>query len=476
MKGSEFRARRQSIWDAERAESEAARMAGEACREPVRAWLKQAIAAASQPNYSGPSIAELEAEAARRTKPCDQQEQSAQQAARAKASSRRAVLDTEAFDSGGMSGDYFIYDSELKAMADELHKRRVEAAAGAAWGAFIREPVEVKSLAELNTLFAADHHAVSVWLALKMVTGAIQLGGETRTLTELASTTGQYLFRIEEILWLTGTVTGAEPTDVDAVASSELLLPNAVVRTDWRTGTAPATTNTSEECKSPGAWAGWANSFTLAPLMGWLAHDQIGKAYIQQLGLTPQVNVYLDNPFAGPIDKAFIEFLKRKNPRMWLGSRVLLELQAFARPDLLTHRPGLREFEEIKSDSAIGQAQGRLKVRALKWWYNICGLPYTPGTTYVPQKLHLFDDKVLDLDWIVRLEVIRREPGLITYRYCITTDWKEFSRRLMTEYIKYILFLLALLAILYSRGKLKLPPGFKPPAGFPLPDWVPLPT
>jgi hypothetical protein len=135
MKGSEFRARRKAIQDAELAGSEAARTAGEACRAPVRAWLKQAKAAASQPNYNGPSVAELEAEADRRRKPCDQQEDIALRAVETKARSERTSLDQEAFDTRGMSGSYFIYDSELKAIADELHKREVENAAGMSWGA-----------------------------------------------------------------------------------------------------------------------------------------------------------------------------------------------------------------------------------------------------------------------------------------------------------------------------------------------------
>jgi hypothetical protein len=326
----------------------------------------------------------------------------------------------------------------------------------------------VKSLAELDTVLADDHHAVSVWLILKMVAGAIELGGETRTLTQLAATTGQYLFRIEEILWLTGTVAGAEPTDADAIESSELLLQSAMVRTDWRTAAAPASTDVHEKCKPPGAWAAWAGSVALAPLLGYLAHEQISKAYISQLGLTPEVNVYLDDPFAGGVDPGYVKFLKRMNPRLPLTGRVLLALHAFARPDLVAHRPGLKEFEEIKSNSLLGRARGDLKVRAIKWWYNLCGLTYTPGTAYVPQKFDVWEGKALDLDYVVKLRVIRDQPGLITYEYCITTDWEKAT----AYYTALIIFLLILIAIILSRGRLRLPPGIKLPPGFEIPPWM----
>jgi hypothetical protein len=210
--------------------------------------------------------------------------------------------------------------------------------------------------------------------------------------------------------------------------------------------------------------------FPGAMLLGRIAHKEIQDDYISQLNLVPGGDVYMDDPYdliPKAVDEQYSAFLLRKNPglnRIWA---VALSVVAMPRPDMLVDRLPLLEFEEIKSDSAVGQSAGLQKRSDIRTLYYLANLPYVPGTTYVPP--HRIDIRKgtirpLKLDFEVTLKVMRFRPGILTYEYCITTDWNKVRN------IALVVIGAIVAAIIAGIVGGRLPGGFQG-----LPNPVPLP-
>ena len=475
MKGSEFRAARAAIAAQAAADYAANQAAGDSCRAPVEQWYAAAVEATKQPGYNGPTLQELEAERQARERPCNDTQQAADASVTARRDADMAALRKEAYDSGGMSNDLIIADSGLTELAQDVFQQRTQQTAGSSAAGLVRPPTYVDDFTELETRLRQDHHTEVLWLIVQTVDGLVRLGTESRSMTGLA-TLGGTLLRVEELLWVKGTATGATPGDVDAFGTSALLLPGAVVRTDW---TATAFEQT-EKCKPPGAWAAISGAFPLAPLMGWFAHTAISKDFTTQLGLTPPVDVYLDNPLAGPIDPMYAGWLVRKNPALSSWAIVLLAYTPFSRPDLVVDGKGLQEWEEIKPNSRNGVATGRVKVARITWQYKTTALPYVAGTTYLPPgRVFVTKGRIqrLNLDYEVSLKVGRDMAGLITYEYCISTDWEKVKKIGFALAVSFIVAILVVFVVALSRGRVRPPTGWKPPWELPVPTpVVPIPV
>jgi hypothetical protein len=312
---------------------------------------------------------------------------------------------------------------------------------------------------------------IVLYLVLEADQGAITFGGERRTLTDLADQWRPNVHvRVPEVVTIQGNKRGAAPADTDALRD---LLGAGELRAEWRESEEPAGPHFGEKCHPPGWWAAVGGSFAAAPLLGHLAHARISTDYQQRLALTRGAELYFDNSFAGAIDNDYVAWLLRNNPHNGSWVAVALALLAIRRPDITVHQPGRQEFEEIKSDSVPGRAAGEVKVYAINSLFVRTGFPYIRGRSYAPpHRLDIIRGEVpgIKLPFEVTLEVKRHKPGLITYQYCVTTDWDKVTRLVLAA----IVALLILAAIIGSRGRLRWPPRF--PWPFPGPSPFPVPS
>ena len=148
-------------------------------------------------------------------------------------------------------------------------------------------------------------------------------------------------------------------------------------------------------------------------------------------------------------DKSFVgyrEYLIRNNPGK---STIALRISRKTRPDIMTHRPPVFEWYEIKPMSAAGIRSAIEKYVLLTPGYPLLGYPYTPGDRYVPTHhiplTKLVSDHGEKLD--VYLEVLRPMPALIFWTLCFTGDYVRYFNR-----VRLVAGLLAILAALAAEA------------------------
>jgi hypothetical protein len=207
-------------------------------------------------------------------------------------------------------------------------------------------------------------------------------------------------------------------------------------------------------CVAPSEMPGIAA--TQASQIGQTVEVPIVADYCAQTGCAIAVTDYIDNP----ITASYIAFLAFHNPHLNIAELAGLALSGgMARPDILTHKPGRHEMEEIKPDSISGRADGRIKLAELDAFYSFFGLPYRRGITWTPTpRIPLF---TLPGPVLAFIEVHRNRPGLVVYNICA-----EGEASVLQKYGVAALLLLIILIIL-ARGRV---PGGGPvpvPAGLP---------
>jgi hypothetical protein len=80
---------------------------------------------------------------------------------------------------------------------------------------------------------------------------------------------------------------------------------------------------------------------------------------------------------------------------------------------------GLFEFYEIKPGSPDGLLEGQDKIAEIHALMHDFGLPYVPGTDYVPaEEIEFFAGDALGVDLRMLLRVRKATDGVITYKVC----------------------------------------------------------
>ncbi len=195
-----------------------------------------------------------------------------------------------------------------------------------------------------------------------------------------------------------------------------------------------------------------------APAWGLLAHAFLSSDYEAKMGVRRNVDAYLDDSFAGPIDPRYAAFLIKMNPGMPTWKQVLLATTTMRRPDVVLHDgAGRREFEEFKPNSIPGVIAGLAKVAEIEAIMSLLSLPYVPGHTYVPSAtIPIIGTSVAGIPVNFSLSAKRLAPGLVVYEFCIETDW------LKVTLAAAVLAVIAAILIL-TRGRVRIPiPTFGP--------------
>ncbi|WP_338663164.1 hypothetical protein VQH23_23880 [Pararoseomonas sp. SCSIO 73927] len=171
-----------------------------------------------------------------------------------------------------------------------------------------------------------------------------------------------------------------------------------------------------------------------AKLFGLIAETTIGGFYLKDRG-KPFFFPVTDQDF-GDFTAGFANvtlytaFLKMKNPHLRLSQ--LLDMRRklggdesgslFKVPDLVTDNGAIRQFYEIKPNSATGLRDGDEKLANLSAFCDFFKVSYKPGTAWSPDKRLLLYDGVIEaveLRVKVFFHFFRVQPGLIVYELCI---------------------------------------------------------
>lgn len=157
----------------------------------------------------------------------------------------------------------------------------------------------------------------------------------------------------------------------------------------------------------------WGSGF------GTLAERLIEFDYCDTMNCTATTE-YIDN--YNPT--AYLLFMQAHNPTLTSppGSVALALASAtgIARPDIMTDRPGRKEYYEIKPFSPTGVSDGMGKLVEIIAFMKTLSLPYAPGTAYAPAKdIPMWSGIVLGEPLGAALNVQRHLPGLITYSLCL---------------------------------------------------------
>jgi len=175
-------------------------------------------------------------------------------------------------------------------------------------------------------------------------------------------------------------------------------------------------------CMPASAWfsaAGVPAPWITSSAFGFLVETLINADYCSTVGCMPVVTDYFDD--LSPTN--YVNFLIAHNPHLAPDRTSLMILAATGlnRPDILTDRPGRKEFYEIKPKSVSGIEAGIAKLLTLSAFMSVYGLPYVYGTTYSPSSRNLFTITVPAGPWPIKVSITvsRIAPGLIVYEICV---------------------------------------------------------
>lgn len=196
-------------------------------------------------------------------------------------------------------------------------------------------------------------------------------------------------------------------------------------------------------CMAPSEIPGISDS--RASAFGLIAEGVVTADYCIKLGCAIFATDYFDNPIAA----GYIAFLAANNPHLTPTDIITLAVLSqidLNRPDILTHKLGRKEFEEIKPNSVSGRAAGAVKVGNLIGFYGIWSLPYVPGITYVPTPEILIATAPGPIEVFLRIQ--RQAPGRVVYDICVRGDKTALT---IAAIIAILLFVIA---IYLSRGRI----------------------
>jgi hypothetical protein len=198
-----------------------------------------------------------------------------------------------------------------------------------------------------------------------------------------------------------------------------------------------------EGCLAPSEIPGVSDS--RASSFGQIAEVAITFDYCAKTACAPFATDFLDNALAA----SYIAFLGAHNPHLTatdIATLAVLSQIELNRPDILTHKPGRQEFEEIKPNSRSGRRAGARKVGNLIGFYGIWSLPYVPGFTYVPTREIMLATAPGPIEVFLRVQ--RLAPGLVVYDICLRGDETALTIAVI------IAILLLVIAIILSRGRI----------------------
>lgn len=178
-----------------------------------------------------------------------------------------------------------------------------------------------------------------------------------------------------------------------------------------------------EECAAPSEVAGPDTSRKF----GDFAEAIIVTDYCAKSGCNG-VDEYFD--VRGKSPRAYIAFIIKKNYGTVPEAKLITLPNWLKRPDIMSHKIGLKEFYEIKPWSAAGQAAGKMKIKEIEAYVAATGLPYVAGVTYTPtQSIPLGIFPISGIEFEVFLKVERSLPGLVLYKICtkysVGPSWVE---------------------------------------------------
>lgn len=173
-----------------------------------------------------------------------------------------------------------------------------------------------------------------------------------------------------------------------------------------------------------------------ASAFGSFAEALVMADYCAKMGCTPFANDFFDNPLGA---MSYVAFLAAHHPHLsvpLLATQIGLSGGVLV-PDILTARPGMSAFYDVKPNSVDGNAAGRAKLAAIEAFMAFNGLPYVPGASYTPTPEIRIPVSLTALAAalaiplqslacgppIVSLRVTRRVPGLLTYELCMEADF-----------------------------------------------------
>lgn len=206
-----------------------------------------------------------------------------------------------------------------------------------------------------------------------------------------------------------------------------------------------------------------------ASAFGTLAETLVEADYIAKMGGTPFGNVFLDNPL-GPM--AYVAFLASHHPSLnvaLLAGQIALSGGILV-PDILDTR-GVKEFYDVKPDSADGRPAGRAKLAAIDAFMSFNSLPYVRGSSYTPTPslpiplagpalaaaITAIGGPALAAPAmacglpVVTLAPTRAASGLLVYQICIEADLDCYLRVLALEALVAAI-IVAVLAAIASGG------------------------
>jgi hypothetical protein len=166
-------------------------------------------------------------------------------------------------------------------------------------------------------------------------------------------------------------------------------------------------------------------------LMGGLAERLIEADYLSQ---RPGV-VFADHYFDNPVTSSYIAFLAVHNAHLRTPAKlaqlaILSNMPGggLARPDILTDQAMIREYYEIKPESAEGSVEGKAKLMAIQAFMALFGCTYIPGVTLVPgPSIPMASGTIPTImggvPFQAYLSVRRTLPGLLQYSVCVKTDF-----------------------------------------------------
>lgn len=152
-----------------------------------------------------------------------------------------------------------------------------------------------------------------------------------------------------------------------------------------------------------------------------IAHEL--RPFLEQQNIASE-DTFLDDSIGV---RRYTDFLHEKNPDLSRNSDSILKK---AVPDILIHSNKLKEFYEIKPDSADGRSAGREKLRDLIDIYSNprCNLPYQEGRKFIPPDHIELGVAIIEVDGFafpVKIALgLRKSGALILYELCIGTNWK----------------------------------------------------
>jgi len=184
--------------------------------------------------------------------------------------------------------------------------------------------------------------------------------------------------------------------------------------------------------------------------------------------------IFVDHFFDNPIAASYIAFLAVHNPHIrrpatlaQLALLTNLPGGGIVRPDIVTDQVGVKEYYEIKPDSAAGLAAGRAKMMAIDAFMGTFRLVYPRGGGYAPASSIPLGSGTIPtvggpVPFTATLEASRLSPGLIQWRVCVETDF------LLIGVTALVIIAIIILVIITKRLPGRLPP-IPIPRGLPVP-------